>query len=70
MFYLSGDQVFPGGNRPIIRNCASCRANVSGQNAIGMWNFSRGASEIFSILSSRIRNELWLPIEIERRKTI
>jgi len=59
---LSGDQVFPGGNRPIIRNCASCRAKISGQKAIGIWNFSRGPRGIFSSLSNKIRNELLVPI--------
>ncbi len=61
-FYLSGDQVFPAGNRPITRNCASCRAKVSGQKAIGIWNFSRGPRDTFSSLSSKIRNKLLLPI--------
>lgn len=65
---MSGDQVFPGGNRPIILNCASCRAKTSGQNAIGIWNFSRGERDIFSSLSSNIRNELFAPIEKETKE--
>lgn len=63
---MSDDQVFPGGNRPIIRNCASCRDKTSGQKAIGIWNFSRGPREIFSSLSSKIRNDLLTPIKINK----
>lgn len=72
-FYLSGDQVFPKGNRATIRNCASCLDKTSGQKATGMLNFSRGSREIFSNLSRRIRKVLWVPmkkIEMDEKRFV